>query len=339
MRFLGVAFCVPVLLAGGMSASAAPGDPIGSAVSIVNLVTAELDKSQRRLAKGDDVRQQELIEVSRDGLGELVLRDDTKLALGPGSRLLLDQFIYNPDISGGAIVLDLVRGAFRFVTGLAAKPAYVIRMPTASITVRGTIFDVYVETGGAAWLLLIEGAVEVCLEDGTCRVHDEPGKLIHITSGELGSPGTWRSLKATREVKFDDAFPFVVTAPAIDPKPVFTRDEIVLGTFPPPPGKNDKAGDDGRKDDKADDGRKNDDKADSDDDDGGRKASGGKPRKKAKTYERKREARRKREREDDAAVEDLLKSQSIGIGTGGGFGGPGGRRGGMDGGGYNRGGK
>ena len=157
------------------------------------MVTAQFEKSdQRKLETGDDVRQQDLIEVSSDGRGEFKLRDQTKLALGPGSRLLLDRFIYDPDISGGAIVLNLAKGAFRFITGVAAKPAYVIHTPTASITVRGTIFDVYVQADGMSWLLLIEGAVEVCSENGKCRVLDEPGKLIRITpDGSIGIPANW----------------------------------------------------------------------------------------------------------------------------------------------------
>ncbi len=31
---------------------------------------------------------------------------------------------------------------------------------------------------------------------------------------------------------FDKAFPFVVNAPSIDPNPIFTRDIIILGTYP-----------------------------------------------------------------------------------------------------------
>jgi FecR-like protein len=234
MRILGFALSLAVLLWGGAQAFAAPGDAIGSAVVVVNLVTAQLEKSdQRKLATGDDVRQQELIEVSPDGRGEFKLRDQTKLALGPGSQLLLDRFIYDPDISGGAIVLNLAKGAFRFITGVAAKPAYVIRTPTASITVRGTIFDVYVQADGMSWLLLIEGAVEICNENGKCRVLDEPGKLIRITpDGSIGIPVNWTELPGRQETKFESAFPFVVNAPQVDPNPIFTPEQIVLGTFP-----------------------------------------------------------------------------------------------------------
>lgn len=224
------------LLCGGVPAIAAPGDDIGAAVRIVNLVTAAYETDERRLATGDNVRQDELIVVSSDGTGEIRLRDDTQLALGPGSRLLLDEFVYNPDISGGAIVLNLVKGAFRFVTGIAAKPAYVIRTPSASITVRGTIFDVYVQASGLSWLLLIEGAIEVCNDRGDCGLHDEPGKLIRITpEGEVGNPVKWASLEKDGE-PFEAAFPFVVTPPSFESEPVFTPEDIVGGDVPDAPG-------------------------------------------------------------------------------------------------------
>ena len=307
MRLSMLALCLPVLLLGSAPALAAPGDSIGSAVTVVNLVTAKLEQDQRELAKGDDVRQQELIEVASDGRSELILRDKTKLALGPGSRLLLDQFVYDPDISGGAIVLDLARGAFRFITGVAAKPAYVIRTPTASITVRGTIFDIYVQLSGMTWLLLIEGAIEVCTEDGKCQLHDEPGKLIRVTSDKVDKPVKWASLSDNDDVPFDSAFPFVVESPGVDPDPIFTRDQIVLGTFPDKPGTR---GDDAEPS-----------------DDGGQKADENKDRKKKK---RTRETKRKRRRKTDDAGK-IIKGIGIGIGIGiGGFGGkkPRGGRGG-----------
>src|SRR4029078_6395600 len=226
MRHKLLALIGATLLWGGTQAIAAPGDDIGAAVRIVNLVTAEYEADQRRLATGDNVRQDELIEVSKDGTGEIRLRDNTQLALGAGSQLLLDEFVYNPDVSGGAIVLNLVRGSFRFITGIAAKPAYVIRTPTASITVRGTIFDVYVQSSGLSWLLLIEGAIEVCNARDDCRLHDEPGKLILITpSGAVGHPVRWAALPKTEE-PFESAFPFVVTPPQFDPDPIFTPDDI-----------------------------------------------------------------------------------------------------------------
>jgi hypothetical protein len=215
------------LTAGALPARAAPGDDIGTSVRVVNLVTGEYEEDKRNLETGDSVRQDELIAVSDDGLGEIILNDDTALALGPGASLKLDQFVYDPDIDGGAIIVNLVRGAFRFITGIAAKPAYVIRTPTASITVRGTIFDVYIQDNGVSWLLLVEGAIEACNAFNDCADLTEPGKLIRITpdSGPF-SPADWLQL-ASDDLPFETAFPFIVTPPEIDPDPVLTPEDVV----------------------------------------------------------------------------------------------------------------
>jgi hypothetical protein len=226
-----VGSCLVLLSA---SVEAAPRDPIGSALVVVNLVTAEYNRDTRTLQNGDRVHQDEMIEVGSDASSELKLDDNTKLALGPGSHLKLDKFVYDPEKTKGSIVLDLVKGTFRFMTGVAEKPTYVIKTPSAAITVRGTIFDVFIQENGPSWLLLIEGAVRVCNEQGAqCRDLTEPGKLIRISNdGNVGPPTKWASLEGKDDKPFDDAFPFVGKPPTIDPTPVLTRDVIILGNLP-----------------------------------------------------------------------------------------------------------
>ena len=127
---------------------------------------------------------------------------------------------------------------------------------------------------------------------------------------------------------FDSAFPFVSRAPSIDPNPVFTREQIVLGTFPEKP--HPKGYDDGDKGDKGDKGEKG--------DDGGRKGEATKkaskdadePRAKTMhvehTYEGERYRRPRREAND---AKTAVKGLNIMLGIGGGlkFGGGGGHRG------------
>src|SRR4026209_258715 len=96
MRLGRLALIGTALFLSGMQAVAAPGADIGAAVRIVNVLTAEYASDQRRLATGDNVRQDDLIEVSGDGTGEIRLRDDTRLALGPGARALVDEVLYQP---------------------------------------------------------------------------------------------------------------------------------------------------------------------------------------------------------------------------------------------------
>ncbi len=214
-----------ILLASGMSARA---EPIGATLKIVNLVTAEFNRDTRSLAQGDGINQDELIEVGSDALGELVFKDETKLALGPGSKMKLDKFVYDPEKSTGSIVVNLVKGTFRFITGVADKPTYTIRTPAASITVRGTIFDVAILDDGTTWLLLHEGAVAVSNQRGKCNLLSSPGRLIRVTgNGDVGIPVNWNGMPGRDRVEFDQAFPFVAEPPSMDPKPVFTRAAVL----------------------------------------------------------------------------------------------------------------
>jgi hypothetical protein len=209
------------------AAPARAAESIGAAVVVVNQVTAAFNRDTRTLTQGDNVHQDETIEVATDASSELKLNDDTKMALGPGAKLLLDKFVYDGEKTKGNIAVNLVKGAFRFVTGVAAKPSYIVRVPQASITVRGTIFDVFVEDNGVSWLLLHEGAVQVCNERGKCRVLDEPGKLIRVNDdGDVAPPNRWNNLK--QKTNFDDAFPFVDKQPPKDSPPVLTRDAILI---------------------------------------------------------------------------------------------------------------
>ena len=210
-----------------MAASTAFAEPIGAAVRIVNKVTGEIDQRQRALKANDPVNQNEAIEVAADSLGELKLNDDTKLALGPGSRMVLDKFVYDPAPSTGTVSVNLLTGAFRFITGLSRKGNYELRTPSASITVRGTVFDVYVDGAGGTWLLLLEGSVRVCNAANQCADVDNPCGVVHITAtGALDGPLGWPA--QTRPINFATAFPFVVTPPSIDATPLFTRTAVEL---------------------------------------------------------------------------------------------------------------
>ncbi len=97
MKAASILLCLPLRWCLSPAFNAAPEHPVGSAVQVVNLVTAEFNRDTRTLQRGDRVHQDETIEVGLDGSSELKLDDDTKLALGPGSHLTLDKFVYDPE--------------------------------------------------------------------------------------------------------------------------------------------------------------------------------------------------------------------------------------------------
>lgn len=147
------------------------------------------------------------------------------------ARLKLDKFVYDPAKSNGAISVDLLKGAFRFVTGKVAKPNYLIRSPNASISVRGTIFDVYVDAAGYMWILLHEGLIEVCNSAKVCRVLSSPCSVLRVGSdGGVGEPGTLNRQALKLDTDFANAFPFVTTPPDFDPVLRFTRASVETGS-------------------------------------------------------------------------------------------------------------
>jgi opacity protein-like surface antigen len=219
-------------------AFAATGDPIGSAIRVLNDVTGELNSTAHPLATGDGVRQDEAIAAAANSLAELRLDDQSKVAIGAGARLVLDKFVYDPAANNGTISLKLVTGAFRFITGLASKKTYLIKTPTASISVRGTVFDVYVAPDGATYILLHEGAITACTSDGKCARLSNPCGVVRVATG--ATPAAlhgFTRLGETQRPDFAIAFPFVVTPPSIGPDLRFTRTAIERGDCEPAPKK------------------------------------------------------------------------------------------------------
>ncbi len=290
------------LVLGPANAVSAPTERIGSTVQVVNEVSAAYDQDRRDLTLGDEIHQNELIEVGPDSIGELEFEDQTKMALGPGSKIVLDTFVYNGAKTKGDIAVELVKGAFRFVTGVATKPSYRIKTPGAAITVRGTIFDVYVLTDNSAWFLLLDGGITACNDGGTCKQLSKPGNLLRVSpDGEVSDPMRWALLPGRDQIGFARAFPFMINAPTINPNPPLTREAVLRDESAPKkkskPKKKKKA----------------------------KKKTKSKPKKKVtkkKTYPKKRKKvvkkrRKKKRRASNKAASDAAKAAiAIGIGIG-----------------------
>ncbi|MCL4767513.1 MAG: FecR domain-containing protein [Hyphomicrobiaceae bacterium] len=212
--------CAALLaLAFSWADASAEAPEIGTTIAVRNQVMVESEASERRrLLKGGKVHQEEVVETAKAALAEIRLLDDTKLAVGPGARVVLDKFVYDPNAKPGAIAINLTKGAFRFISGSSPSTAYEIRTPTASMGVRGTVFDVYVAPNGETAVLLHEGAVDVCAATAAaCRRHDVIGRFVHVgLRGLVSLPLPWDGT-FMRGVTIAAAFPFVGRRLAIDP--------------------------------------------------------------------------------------------------------------------------
>jgi hypothetical protein len=190
---------------------------IGTAVVIKRDVVATLGEDKRDLHEGGRVHRSEYLETGPDAQAELKLDDQTKLALGPNAGLKLDEFVIGKSNGVTTIGVNFLKGTFRFITGSESKEAYRIETPSATIGVRGTVFDVYVDGTGDTLVLLHEGEVDICTRTKTCRRHNTAGRIIHATvAGVLSAP-----IKFTQDLipglGVGAAFPFVGKTLIIDP--------------------------------------------------------------------------------------------------------------------------
>lgn len=150
-----------------------------------------------------------MIVTAADSEAELVLEDETKLAVGPKSQVVLDSFIYDPNESDGEVIINGAKGAFRFVTGKSAKSAYTIKTPASTTGLRGTTFDGFVDDEGEVVRLLLDGEIDVCNSVCTCKRLNRAGYFLHIRrNGILSDPRKWEGT-FLGDVNFGHAFPFI----------------------------------------------------------------------------------------------------------------------------------
>jgi hypothetical protein len=88
------------------------------------------------LSVGAGIHANETIGTDAAGVAGLQFHDESKLDVGPNSSVRLDRFIYNPNRSGGEVLLNAAKGSFRFTTGNQNK-AYKIKTPYGTLGVRG----------------------------------------------------------------------------------------------------------------------------------------------------------------------------------------------------------
>jgi hypothetical protein len=203
---------------------------IGKAVAVKNEVTLEAGGSKQALAKGSALHQDEIIITGANSSAEVELLDKTKLAVGADAKIVLDKFVYDASASPASISVNLSKGAFRFITGIAPKASYDIKTPTASLGVRGTVFDVYVAENGETAVLLHEGGVQVCNAASACLTLDKAGHILHVgLAGAFSTLLRWDGsiMKGIGVVK---AFPFAGKRLAIDPVRRLSPRALLRGT-------------------------------------------------------------------------------------------------------------
>ena len=161
LRSIGIAgFCFALLSAWPALAA----EPVGQAT----LIRTEVSGQAGPIIVNDEVHRDERIRTSQSGLGQFIFRDGTKLAVGWGSSVVIDKYVFDDSDSVKRLSIKAAKGTFRWVSGNSKSSAYQIQTPAGTIGVRGTAFDFYVGPDGTTAVVLLNGAASFC-GPGGCR--------------------------------------------------------------------------------------------------------------------------------------------------------------------------
>ena len=103
------------------------------------------------IASYDDVR-------TGNGRMAISFLDDSVLRLTEHSKIVIDDFVFDPDPSRSRLALNMASGTARFLTGALGRinrENISIRTPTATIAIRGTDFTTTVDEIGRSLVILL----------------------------------------------------------------------------------------------------------------------------------------------------------------------------------------
>jgi hypothetical protein len=190
--------------------TAAPSEVIGKASTINGSVSGRVSGKTRKLSKGNPVYLKERITVRSKSSGEFILRDNSRIAVGPGATIILDKFLVSSGVSANNVTLNLVRGALRFKSGRSGSKAYRIKTPTASLGVRGTVFHVHTKNS-LTTVLLVRGGLDVCGKRGCKKLNRGCSWATIDRNGRIKTGASIRGAKPAR-VNNAVAFPLAMKA-------------------------------------------------------------------------------------------------------------------------------
>lgn len=168
---IGLIFCASIILPGLVQAQGAtPGgldQPIGKVVtaagdvSVEHAATVVLLASVARTVRvkaGDFVYRGDVVQTGRDGKLDLTFADGTTFNISSNARMVLDEFVYDPNGQSNSTLFSLTKGTFNFVAGKVSQTGNMkVETPVGTMGIRGTAPRVEIaENGTVTFSTLVE---------------------------------------------------------------------------------------------------------------------------------------------------------------------------------------
>jgi hypothetical protein len=151
------------------------------AVADTKGTNCQIERNKQKLPGDKGVSVESMDTYTTGGcVANITFKDDTKVKVNENSRLLIDDFVFDPKQSdAGKLALKIGMGTVRYASGQIAKnnPQQVgIQTPTATIAVRGTDFAMTVDEAGQSLIMLVpsckdeKDVKQYELQENTCKV-------------------------------------------------------------------------------------------------------------------------------------------------------------------------
>jgi len=185
VRLFIIIWCLIILLfISTFSAFAA--DVIGDVINTEGSAGIERTDGETKDAKKDlDIFQYDTVKTGK-GKVAIGFIDNTRVDITQHSKLIIDEFVYDPNTKTGSLSLKAALGTVRYASGQIAKTsptAVQIKTPTATIGVRGTDFTMTIDEIGSSTIILLPS----CDSNGFCfvgeiTVESDAGQVIMNTA-------------------------------------------------------------------------------------------------------------------------------------------------------------
>ena len=122
---------------------------------------------QRILKRRSPIYGTDVVKTEVDSKAQLRMTDGGMIALKENSELLIADYQFNAEDQTGSVVLELVKGGLRSVTGAikSNKGNYKLKTPIGSIGIRGTHYEIEI-IQGEVFVAVWEGAIDITVEVG-----------------------------------------------------------------------------------------------------------------------------------------------------------------------------
>ena len=119
--------------------------------------------------------------VTARARAKLEFADKTTVNITEQSKILIDDFVYDPKSGSGKLAMKMVQGTARYASGQIAKnsPQNVnVSTPTATVAVRGTDFSMTVDELGRSLVMLLPSCDAKSCVTGSISVSNDAGETI-----------------------------------------------------------------------------------------------------------------------------------------------------------------